>query len=225
VGVLQALAQIRREAGGVADADPFPVITGASAGAINAAALASRADDFDASVGTIVEVWQNFRADQVYRTDSFGEIRTGARWLTMLSIGWAIARWRRAGPRSVLDNAPLQALLNRLIDAPRLRTMMREGHLHAVAVSPSSTRRRVHRKRRLPEPGAAGHALSNIFLDALAVDIERLQRINTTLALLSPEARNATSLKPIEVLVIAPSQRLDDIAARTSASCRCRSVR
>ena len=60
----------------------------------------------------------------------------------------------------------------------------------------------------------AGHALASIFLDALAVDVERLQRINSTLALLTPEARSATSLKPIEVLVIAPSQRLDDIAGR-----------
>jgi NTE family protein len=59
----------------------------------------------------------------------------------------------------------------------------------------------------------AGHALSNIFLDALAVDVERLQRINATLKLLPPDALAATSLRPIEVLVIAPSQRLDDLAA------------
>jgi NTE family protein len=30
----------------------------------------------------------------------------------------------------------------------------------------------------------AGHAMASIFLDALAVDIERMQRINRTLALL-----------------------------------------
>jgi NTE family protein len=60
----------------------------------------------------------------------------------------------------------------------------------------------------------AGHALSSIFLDALAVDIERMQRINTTLSLLSPQARAATPLQPIEALVIAPSQRLDDLAAQ-----------
>ncbi|MEO8079864.1 MAG: patatin-like phospholipase family protein, partial [Caldimonas sp.] len=60
----------------------------------------------------------------------------------------------------------------------------------------------------------AGHALSNIFLDALAVDVERLRRINATLALLPPEGRAATSLKPLQVLVIAPSERLDDIAAK-----------
>jgi NTE family protein len=60
----------------------------------------------------------------------------------------------------------------------------------------------------------AGHALSNIFLDALAVDIERLQRINATVSLLDAAARLRTSLRPIDALVIAPSQRLDDLAAQ-----------
>ena len=60
----------------------------------------------------------------------------------------------------------------------------------------------------------AGHALSSIFLDALTADVERLQRINRTLALLSDEARVATPLHPIDALVITPSQRLDEIAAR-----------
>ena len=46
----------------------------------------------------------------------------------------------------------------------------------------------------------AGHALSNIFLDALAVDVERLQRINATLALLPPQALAQTALRPIEAL-------------------------
>ena len=307
VGVLKAIAQIRRDCGQGAAPNPFPVITGTSAGAINAAALACRADDFSGAVDSLCEVWQNFHAEQVYRADSFGVIRTGARWLTMMSIGWAIARWRRARPRSLLDNAPLEVLLNRLISTERTRQMMREGHLQALAVTASSYGSGLHvtfydavkdivpwtRSQRIAvrdaitvphllassaipfvfpavalniadhveycgdgsmrqaapispavhlggerilvvgagrmhePPGEragsgeypnlaqiAGHALSNIFLDALAVDVERLQRINSTLALLTPEARAATSLKPIEVLVIAPSQRLDDIAAK-----------
>jgi NTE family protein len=60
----------------------------------------------------------------------------------------------------------------------------------------------------------AGHALSSIFLDSLSVDIERLNRINMTLSLLPPEQRAKTPLKPVELLVIAPSERLDAIAAR-----------
>jgi NTE family protein len=59
-----------------------------------------------------------------------------------------------------------------------------------------------------------GHAMSSIFLDALATDVERLQRINQTLQLLRDDARHETPLRAMRALVIAPSQRLDDIAAR-----------
>ena len=304
--MLQAVAKIRRDSG-APGGNPFPVIAGTSAGAINATALACRADMFDQAVMGLVDIWRNFRAEQVYRSDSFGVIRTGARWLTMMSIGWVIARWRRARPRSLLDNSPLEKLLDQLLDMSRLRRMMSEGHLEALAVSASSYGSGLHvtfydafrdivpwtRSQRLAvrspitvahllassaipfvfpaialdvaghseycgdgsmrqaapispavhlgaerilvvgagrmhEPAGervgsseypnlaqiAGHALSSIFLDALAVDIERLQRINATLALLPPQSRAATSLKPIQVLVISPSERLDDIASR-----------
>jgi NTE family protein len=60
----------------------------------------------------------------------------------------------------------------------------------------------------------AGHALASIFLDALSVDIERMRRINRTLALLPEAALADSQLRPLELLVISPSQRLDDIAAR-----------
>ena len=60
----------------------------------------------------------------------------------------------------------------------------------------------------------AGHALSNIFLDALAVDVERVQRINQTIKLVPEGARQSSALKPVELLVIAPSQRLDAVASR-----------
>src|SRR6266568_733592 len=138
VGVLKAIAAIRRESSGVDHGNPFPVIAGTSAGAINAAALACRADDFDAAVRDIAHVWENFHAEQVYRADSLGVIRSGARWLTMMSIGWVIARWRRARPKSLLDNTPLEALLTKLVSTERLHRVMREGHLAGLAVTASS---------------------------------------------------------------------------------------
>jgi NTE family protein len=234
-------------------------------------------------------------------------IRSGAQWLTMLSIGWVIARWRRARPRSLLDNQPLAELLQRMVPLPRLRLMLRARHLHGLAVSASSYSSGLHvtfydaaapiepwtRSQRIAVQGRishahllassaipfvfpassieldgmsewfgdgsmrqtapispavhlgaqkvlvigagrmheppgrrveshdaypslaqiAGHALSNIFLDALAVDVERMRRINNTLSLLPESARSKTALRPIDVLVIAPSLRLDDLAA------------
>jgi len=62
----------------------------------------------------------------------------------------------------------------------------------------------------------AGHALSSIFLDSMSVDLERMSRINNTLSLIPEPVRRdkGMSLRPIDVLVIAPSQRLDHLAAR-----------
>ena len=109
----KAIAQIRQECEQGGAPNPLPVITGTSAGATNAAALACRADDYDGAVACLCAVLENFSAGHVYCADSFGVIRTGARWLTMMSIGWAIGRWRLARPRSLLDNTPLEASLTR----------------------------------------------------------------------------------------------------------------
>ncbi len=311
VGVLQAISQILWEAGWRPARNPFDIICGTSAGAINAVALACRADNFSEGVQKLLDVWENFTAEQVYRADSLGVLRSGARWLSLLSFGWLLRKWRAAPPMSLLDNTPLAGLLHRMLDLPRLDAALSDGLLHALAVTASSytggnhvtfyqsaadikpwvrmqriamqdqigvehllassaipfmfpavplylgsrreycgdgsmrqlapispaihlgaTKVLVVGAGRLHEPPVqtpgqsrypslaqiAGHAMSSIFLDSLAVDIERLQRINTTLSQLPPEYLAHTPLKPVELLVIAPSQRLDAIAARHTAS-------
>ena len=309
VGVLEAMAEIRRAAGFGHAGNPFPVITGTSAGAINAAALACGADDFDAAVGRIAEVWRNFHAGQVYRADSLSVIGSGARWRMLLGLGRFAANWMRIKPRSLLDNTPLAELLGRMVPLDRLPALMQQGHVQALAVTASSyssgehvtffeaavpmapwvrSQRlsvrdrishahllassaipfvfpatalpmqghteyfgdgsmrqsapiaaaihlgaarivvigagRMHEPRDADAPNTysgyptmaqiAGHALSSIFLDALAVDIERLRRINHTLGLIPEEARKSSTLRPLDLLVISPSERLDVIAAR-----------
>jgi NTE family protein len=64
----------------------------------------------------------------------------------------------------------------------------------------------------------AGHALNSIFLDSLAVDIERLERINRTVRMIPPERLEGSnlSLRPVQVLFITPSQPIERIAARFS---------
>lgn len=309
VGVLRALARMRREALNPMARlrNPFGVICGTSAGAINASALAANADRFEASVEVLAKVWQNFGTEQVYRSDSLGVIRSGAQWLTMMSVGWLIARWRRARPRSLLDNSPLADLLQRMVPLNRLPMMFEGKHLHALAVTASSYTTGEHHTfydaarliepwqrsqriavqsrltqahllassaipfvfpatslevagvqgwfgdgsmrqtaplspavhlgaqrmliigaGRMQEPAGrvvasheypnmaqiAGHAMASIFLDALAVDIERMKRINRTLALLPESALADTPLRPLEALVISPSKRIDDVASR-----------
>lgn len=64
----------------------------------------------------------------------------------------------------------------------------------------------------------AGHAMSSIFLDTLAADMDRLERINKLVAVLTPEQRAQSGLRPIEMLVISPSEPLEEIAIRHIAS-------
>jgi NTE family protein len=60
----------------------------------------------------------------------------------------------------------------------------------------------------------AGHVLDAIFIDTLDMDLERLQRVNRTLASLPAEVRNqpGAALRTIETLVIRPSEPIDEIA-------------
>jgi len=136
VGVLAAIGRMRRESG-AAQGNPYPVISGTSAGAINAAFLASNADRFDDALDDLVSVWRNFQVEQVYRSDVLGMIRSGARWLSLLSLGWLIAQ-KKLRPKSLLNNDPLSQLLAQHIDFDRLPQLLEQGHLRALAITASS---------------------------------------------------------------------------------------
>ncbi len=138
VGVLQAVSQILLQAGWAPERNPYDIICGTSAGAINATALACHADDFTAGLNKVVNVWENFTAEQVYRADSLGVLRSGARWLSLLSFGWLMRQWKTHPPNSLLDNTPLVSLLNRMLNLPRLDAALMDGKLHALAVTASS---------------------------------------------------------------------------------------
>jgi len=61
-----------------------------------------------------------------------------------------------------------------------------------------------------------GHLLNSVFLDSLEYDVERLELINNSLELISPQMRKKAGLtmKPVECLMISPSQCIDQIASR-----------
>lgn len=127
VGVLKAASELL----GRPTRNPFHILCGTSAGAINAVALAIHAYNFALGVRGLIEVWENFHAGQVYRADAWGIIRSGARWLTALML------LNRSNPVSLLDNSPLRELIVRSMDFPRIQENIDAGTLYAVSVTAS----------------------------------------------------------------------------------------
>lgn len=129
VGVLRAIARIMPRGA----ANPFQIISGTSAGAINATALAVDAGDFKHAVRRLLLVWRNFRTHDVYRTDPIRVMRIGLRWLLALALGGL----GRHNPRSLLDNTPLRELLTEYLDFSAIQARIDTGELHALSVTAS----------------------------------------------------------------------------------------
>src|SRR5258706_1488273 len=294
VGVVKAVRDIL----GNPVKNPFPILCGTSAGAINATTLAVYADDFSRGVGNLLEVWENMHCHHIYRTDPGHIVGSGARWLAAMML------MSRRNPISLLDNAPLKAMLDRTLAFDRIQDHIDSGALYAVSVTASGYTTgqsvtffqggsglegwernqrigaavslqleyllassalafifpavKVNREyfgdcsvrqiapvspalhlgadrvlvvgtgRQTPDlararsniyPSVAqiaGHALNSIFLDSLAVDIERLERINRTVRLIPQEklGDSGTQLRPVKVLFISPSEPIERLAAR-----------
>jgi NTE family protein len=127
VGVLRAIADLLP----ARSVNPFPVVTGTSAGAVNATAIAVHADRFRVAIGNLERVWRNFQVGQVFRADSGTVIRSGMHWaLAMMSGGWLLPP-----PRSRFDNSPLRELLRGQFDFAGIRRSIDAGHLDAIAMS------------------------------------------------------------------------------------------
>src|SRR3982750_2881424 len=85
VGVVKAVRDIL----GNPKKNPFPILCGTSAGAINSTTLGVFADDFSAGVANLLQVWENMRCEHIYRTDGLGIMRSGGRWLSSRFLFWA----------------------------------------------------------------------------------------------------------------------------------------
>lgn len=127
VGVLQALADLLPKD----SPNPFHVISGTSAGAVNSVVLAARAQHFRTAVAELEHVWRNFRCHHVYKVDHLTMLKSSLHWLASIVLGG----WLVGTPRSLLDNAPLRELLQRNVDFPQIKRAIDAGCLGAVAVT------------------------------------------------------------------------------------------
>jgi NTE family protein len=127
VGVVKAVRDIL----GNPVQNPFPILCGTSAGAINAATLAVFADNFTRGVANLLEVWQQMRCERIYRTDAWSILKSGARWLAAMML------LSRNNPVSLLDNTPLRGMLERNLNFEKIQVHIESGALYAVCVTAS----------------------------------------------------------------------------------------
>jgi NTE family protein len=294
-GVLKALAEICIELG---QADAFKVITGVSAGAINASFLAARHEDFLWSAKKLMDLWCNLNINQVFRTDlrSFGNI--GWNLATDIISSGSLGKKRA---NYLLDTSPLFKFLTDHIDFANIKRNLEKGLIDALALSATdyATSTNItfvssvkpyedwHRMRRISQPSditlehvcasaaiplffapvaineryfgdgclrntaplspaihlqaqsilviGVQHAplgeqqlpaqnavpsiarilsvlLNSVLLDGVAIDVERLRRINHTMSLVPQAERQKSQLRLIDYLHISPSEDISAIA-------------
>lgn len=133
VGVLSALARrfprLR-----------IPILSGFSAGAVNAAYLASDPGPFSRATAGLRALWSKLRTEDVFRVDAPSLARHVLRWGARLVSGGF--RWG-AEVRGLVDTTPLRRLLGGALEASDgvlagIDQNVRRGALKAVAIGASS---------------------------------------------------------------------------------------
>ena len=117
-----------------------PYITGVSAGAINAALLASHHGTFAQAAEELVGLWGHLTVEDVFRVDGRSLMSNALRWVRQLVSGGL------GGPprvRGLVDTQPLRAYLSEVLhvvggELTGIRYNLERGRLKAVAISTSS---------------------------------------------------------------------------------------
>lgn len=158
VGVLKALVDILPK-----DAkNPFPIIVGTSAGAINATAIAIYGARLHAAVARLHRIWHNFHVHHVFRSDITGIVKSAFHWLATLLLGGL----DKYNPISFLDRTPLWHLLNKYLPCEYIDKNLESHVLDSLCISASSytlgqsvvfyhSRKNIqpwHRSRRIGKP-------------------------------------------------------------------------
>lgn len=126
VGVLAGIADLLPPGA----PNPFPVIVGTSAGAINAVKLASGALHFRTAIHQLTEFWQGFRSHQVLRSDWPGVMSQAVRFFgnSLMGLGSQV-------PVALLNSSPLRDLLTDRLELEGINAAIDAQHLRAVAVT------------------------------------------------------------------------------------------
>src|SRR5271167_3795573 len=128
-GVLKRIGELKRVR---TQGNPFPIIGGASAGAINGSALATGCHDFASATQSLAEFWATLKPSDIFHCDVLSQVRNSITWIVDLSFGAILGG---GNARSLLDATPLRHFLNKHLECDRIQENIKRGHLYALAIS------------------------------------------------------------------------------------------
>jgi len=135
--------------------NPFPIIGGSSAGAVNGCGLAVGCDEFSIVTKVLSGMWSELRPSDIFRCDALAQARNSITWILDLSFGAVLGG---GNAQSLLDATPLRQFLSAHLDTTRIQDNIRRGYLYALAISATNYN---SGKSYLFIQGVKGHAMWN----------------------------------------------------------------
>jgi NTE family protein len=104
--------------------NPFKIISGVSAGAINSAKLSCEVDTFANSVEKLTYLWSQITTNQVFKTDFLS--------MNKFSLGMLGGQKKLD---SLLDTTPLRSLIEKNCDFSAIKKNIEDGNLESVIIT------------------------------------------------------------------------------------------
>ncbi|HEY8270348.1 MAG TPA: patatin-like phospholipase family protein [Pseudobdellovibrionaceae bacterium] len=127
VGVLRGISDIIR-----VKTNPFQIISGFSAGAINGTWIASRHEEFEQATRNLWEGWASLTTEQIFKTAPLPLMNIGLRWIKDRSKG---GMGKKQQITYLLDTAPLNHFVRSKINFDALNSYLRAEKIHGVSVT------------------------------------------------------------------------------------------
>ena len=128
-GVLAGIAEIAASKG---ISHPFKIVTGVSAGAVNAATLVSSEADFGDVATKLTQNWSKITAEEVYKTSALSVGRLGLKFVIDTAVG-GFNQNKLA--RSLLDTSPLRQYIERNIPFEEIPKTLKTGKIQSLALT------------------------------------------------------------------------------------------
>lgn len=126
-GVMRAVTEILDS-----EKKKIGVITGASAGAINASFLASHWENPRIAAEKLSDLWCSLHADQVFKTDAFSLGKIGMKWVLDASLG---GLYKKKLARSLLNTDPLRRLIGENISIQKIGENLEKAYFESLSVT------------------------------------------------------------------------------------------